>query len=1445
MATQRLTKRSQHVLVLVLAVGLVISTRRSAMAQGAISNNAWVQIQTLAEEKKSRTPAQRKVDSNMVLQLKRNRGIVMGNGLDTLDLGVNVARNGKMEVDIRADVTDALLAAIRGRGGEIVNSHPQYKAIRARITLEQAESLAAMPEVRFVRPAERFMTNKLTTSQGDHAHRADVARTSFSLTGAGIRIGVLSDGVDSSPTLQASGDLPSSFTVLPGQAGSGDEGSAMLEIVYDMCPNASLYFATAFNGEASFATNILNLRAAGCDIIIDDVFYFLEGVFQDGTIAQAVNSVTADGALYFSSIGNSGNLDAGTAGCWEGDYVGMAIPSGVPAYGYISALDFGGGTNYDTITLDTTSYFILSWSDPMGASSNDYDLFVLNAQRTAVRASSTNFQSGTQDPFEYIDSTTRNDAKNTIVVVKYSGSNRFMHLTANRGCFAINTAGQASGHACAADAFGVAASGIPQLSGGTFVGLATTPTLETFTSDGPRRLFYNADGTTITPGNVSSTGGTVRNKPDITAADGVACSAPGFNPFYGTSAAAPHAGAIAALIKAHNPALTPAEIRSRLITYARDLAAYGYDRDAGHGVVDTLSGATPIELASLDASRYGDAVLLEWRTGYEVSNLGFHIYREENGRKTRVTQQLVAGSALMAGADTHLTAGQSYSFCDVPPGAADSMRYWLEDVDLNGKRTLHGPVAPVYSDNPLPGKRRSILLAELGRHHGDTEARVRNLKAALQSLPSAGFERSVKPLRTITALRPLEKRDGHSLDLRQKQWQLAAEPAIKLRVNQEGWYRVSPSDLVAAGFNSNTDRRLLQLYCNGVEQPIDVRGEPKSRSGQSVSIEFYGTGQDTLWTDARTYWLVAGTRPGRRLSAVSGGGGEGPALECFPFTVERKDRAVYFTALRNGDSGNFFGPIITAEPLDQLLTVSHIAASAPEEATLEVTLQGVTVGEHRVAIQINGIEVGTAVFAGQSNATASVAIPQLALREGDNLVTLAAAGGVADVSLLDAVRLTYWRSYIADDNALRFTATGGRQVALRGFTSAEVRVVDITDPAAPVEVRAQTRPRTKGETIVRFQTPGSGPRTLLAFTPDGTKKPAAIVANRPSTWHDAGQRGEITVIAHGSLLESLVPLRNFREQQGASVALIDVEDLYDEFGFGDKNVSALRDFLALAASNWQTPPRHLLLAGEASIDPRNFLGFGETDLVPIRMVDTPTLEAPSDDWFADFNGDDLPEIAVGRLPVRTSEEAATVVSKIIAYETAGAGDWTKRALLVADNKDVIDFSNATDAVSVLLPATITVDRISLGNITSARGALMEKLNAGLLLVNYLGHGSVDKWAAEELLANEDAEALTNGPRLPVVLSMTCLNGFIADPSRDCLAEALIKAKGGGAIAVWTSTGFTDPACQIVLDQELIRQLFDGKAATLGEAVRAAKAGVGSPELRRTWILIGDPATRLK
>jgi hypothetical protein len=675
---------------------------------------------------------------------------------------------------------------------------------------------------------------------------------------------------------------------------------------------------------------------------------------------------------------------------------------------------------------------------------------------------------------------------------------------------------------------------------------------------------------------------------------------------------------------------------------------------------------------------------------------------------------------------------------------------------------------------------------------------------------------------------------------------LAGSQAVKIYIQEEGWYRVTQPELVAAGLDPGVNPRFLQLFVDGQEQPIIVKTRRDDRLGSRDSIEFYAQGLDTPYTDTRVYWLVPGLKPGKRIHRVDQDPGRGRVLSSsFPYAVEKRDRTIYVAALKNGEASNFFGAVVSTAPVDRALKVAHLDSFAPGDAFLEVSLQGVTAGAHQVRVMVNGVVVGTMAFEGQTLKAERFPLVQAGLVEGENVVTLVSQGVPLDVSLVDSIRLTYWRTYTAEEDILKFTSVGGNHLSVDGFSSSSIRVVDITDLQKLKEVGGTVQGEGGGYSI-RFRVPGQGQRTLLAFGDEEARTPAALELNQPSRWHQSGQEADLVIISHGLFLESLEPLKAFRESQGLSVALIDVEDLYDEFSFGIKTPRAIKDFLLRAKTSWQRPPRFVLLVGDASFDPRNYYGFGNFDFVPTKLVETVYIETASDDWFVDFNSDGLPDMAIGRLPVRTAEEASKIVSKIVGYEQSK--EQQRDVLLVADMKDKdFDYMAASVAVKAILPENLRVSEVyrdQFPDDVQVKTELLRRLNQGPLLVNYIGHGTLEFWRGD-VFGSDDAEVLTNGLRLPFVIGMTCLNGFFQDVYYETLAESFLKAKNGGAVAVWTSSGVTEPDKQAVMNKEMVRLLFNGEGLTIGEAAIKAKAATSDQDIRRTWILFGDPSTRLK
>lgn len=616
--------------------------------------NAANQIAVLQDIKKNLSPAEAKMDSNLVLQQRLATSRTASTSVPLLQNGIETTKAGKIAIDIRATVSDALLADLKAKGVAVQAVSTQYGSIRAEASPSAITAIAARSDVKAVEEAGGYMTARelnpdenvpqetklerdqrvaketaaaLKTragtieSEGDRTHNADAAREDIGVTGVGVKICALSDGVSSLAASQARGELPANVDVLPGEGGSGDEGTAMLEIIHDVAPSAQLGFATAFRSDASFADNIRKLRFdAGCDIIVDDIIYFREAVFQDWIIAQAVNDVIADGALYFSSAGNEGNTVDGTAGHWEGDYVNSGQVVGKFA-GYAHDFDPGPATQIfqPIASLTAARPALLNWADPVGGAANDYDMYLLDTAGNVV-AVSQGFQTGTQDAYERLDVPAGRTGLR-LAVVKFAGADRYLSLTVLRGRFAdqgnvkaFATPGVTWGHSAARGAFSTAAAPASVAFNATSPAgpfpnaYDSTSRLETFTSDGPRKVFFEANGTPITPGNFSSTGGEVRQKPDITGADGVQTSVTGFTRFFGTSAAAPHAAAIAGLVLSGNPGIDPAEVREALTSTAIDIGAPGVDGRSGHGIVlaDRVlgyTGASPQPIAVAEAPK--------------------------------------------------------------------------------------------------------------------------------------------------------------------------------------------------------------------------------------------------------------------------------------------------------------------------------------------------------------------------------------------------------------------------------------------------------------------------------------------------------------------------------------------------------------------------------------------------------------------------------------------------------------------------------------------------------------------------------------------------------------------------------------------------------------------------------------------------------------------------
>jgi hypothetical protein len=495
--------------------------------------------------------------------------------------------------------------------GRIISGHLPITAIPA---------IAGLTSLQSAQSAVAITNTGNVTSQGDLAMRSVIARTTFGVDGTGIKIGVLSDSFNCNGG--AAGDVASNdlspVTVLqedPGCSSGTDEGRAMLQIVHDVAPGSSLAFATADGGQANFANNIVALKNNGAKVITDDVMYPDETMFQDGIIAQAVDQVVAAGAAYFSAAGNQGRQSYESAYRAGASFANGSFPSAVGAPPFFGgrAHDFGGGNVFQRVTLANGQGFIMSfqWDSPAfrisGApgTQNDMDVYLFNAAKNQVLAGSVIPQVFTRDPIEFFAfvNNTGATADFNIMLVKFSGANPKLlkYVLFSFGGtiqeFATNSS-TIFGHANAVGAEAVGAAAYFNTPG---FGVSP-PLLNSYSSAGGTPILFDIAGNPISDSRAS--------KPEIVAPDcanttffvsGVDLEPDGVPNFCGTSAAAPHAAAVAALLLQAKPGSTPAQIYNTLEGTAIDMGAPGFDNDTGFGFIqaDATLAATPANLSNI------------------------------------------------------------------------------------------------------------------------------------------------------------------------------------------------------------------------------------------------------------------------------------------------------------------------------------------------------------------------------------------------------------------------------------------------------------------------------------------------------------------------------------------------------------------------------------------------------------------------------------------------------------------------------------------------------------------------------------------------------------------------------------------------------------------------------------------------------------------------------
>lgn len=744
-------------------------------------------------------------------------------------------------------------------------------------------------------------------------------------------------------------------------------------------------------------------------------------------------------------------------------------------------------------------------------------------------------------------------------------------------------------------------------------------------------------------------------------------------------------------------------------------------------------------------------------------------------------------------------------------------------------------------------------------------------------------------------------------------------PAYRIKLNADGLYALTYTALSNAGLPVDTlDPRSFRVVYMGQEIPIRVVGETDGKFDASDVVLFYGRGVDSLFLDGvlptnkyvatNIYWLSYGGDPGLRMAEPDGsvaGGTPGPFQNREHLWRSQQYYSMYPF---EQDADHWFADQITlAGPKSYNFSIANLS-SENVPGTLSIRLLGYKDQAHYLKVWLNGDLTSTNLVIdgspGWSMRTiyeTTVSVPRAYFVEGTN--TIKVGVGASDTLWLDWWDITYPDTYVAENNVLAFNnvSAGAWRYDVSNFATADIEVYDVTDPLAPQRFINTTISPSGATFSASFGANADGARQYLALTPAAWRTPTGIEMvtyrtseYRPADLRSAANAADYILITHGDFWTEAQTLASYRAYD-FRVALVDVQQIYDQFNGGLMSAEAIRDFLAYAHANWvgsvpEAPapaPAYVLLMGDGTNDMRKYKSSTNTYIPPyLYLADADLGETAADNRFVTFIGDDnVPDMHIGRFPVNTPAQAKEMVDKTMRYEVSCTCDgvWEKNTIFTTDDLDggggnfyyysdlVADGYTDDTNTDKLIPEDYTRLKQYLGqtcdvgdidnDAAQCRSNLVNSLNTtGALFVSFVGHATKNLWAPEAVFNSTANSQLANGPCLPIMLPMTCLEGSFFDyQTPEVLAEASVRLAADsvtgqtrGSVASFSPTGLGIVTGHDYLERGIMLAWFHEGIDRLGASVTYAKQYLVATapagrylDLLDTYVLLGDPALQVK
>jgi hypothetical protein len=712
-------------------------------------------------------------------------------------------------------------------------------------------------------------------------------------------------------------------------------------------------------------------------------------------------------------------------------------------------------------------------------------------------------------------------------------------------------------------------------------------------------------------------------------------------------------------------------------------------------------------------------------------------------------------------------------------------------------------------------------------------------------------------------------------------------PSWRIGITADGLYRLSYETLAAAGVPvTDAAPPDLHLLWRGQEVALQEVGTADGTFDPGDALLFYaekfhGSVQDEKYTDENVYWLaVYSTTPGLRMESRSvPPDGAGQPLGWYTATVRAEENLVHWSRHSNtpGTDATWFWELMKASvtTYTHAITITDPAPGAyTATLTVEMAARKADPYNHQLRFTLNGTPVGETSWTGKKGWVATLPVSATLIQEGANTLDIAVLTA-HDTVYLNWIEICYRRHPVAQDDALLLTSplSGTAAMTLTGFSTSTAYLYDVTHPLTPTRlVSAAASLSGTAHTLALSDTAPAGTTYLAVAEPAVTDVPSLSAYYPPDDLISPTVGADEIIIAPADFLTAVQPLVDLRTSQGLRVRVVEVNDTYALLNDGIFHPEAIRAFVAHAYAYWPgDPPAYLLLVGDGNFNfkgynPATYGAFVPTWIPPyLEFADPGQGEVAVDSRFGDVDDDHMPEVAVGRIPAGTVEEVETAVGKIVDYEADLASPWRNSLLFAADNvPDAAgDFEASLDRLRALVPEDLSQRQVYLtdycGPPTSpptkcpaATLALTQTWSAGVAMVTYAGHGSVDFWANEQLLIPADIPTFQPGHGLPFVISLDCLDGYWMFPpsyptvgtETRSLAEVLLLTPERGAVAVFAPAGLGTVAVEEALARAMYQAMFEDDTWELGPLTQAGREAVSLSYMARTYTLFGDPAMRL-